>query len=147
MTQSSDTNITEICCLNRLWGFKSLPAHYAEVVKCNNDTVLEGESLWSSGENIQIRSKIATWFCINMPVYSRKLATRASRHRPQCLGSLQNSECRWNPELNRNISELIIGYVTERFRGSTHDGTNLNTVKEVISQNVAVAQLVFRASV
>lgn len=37
--------------------------------------------------------------------------------------------------------------MTERFRGSTHDGTNLNTVKEVISQNVAVAQLVFRASV
>ena len=46
-----------------LWGFKSLPAHYTEVVKCNNDTVLEGESLWSPGENIQIRSKIATWFC------------------------------------------------------------------------------------
>jgi hypothetical protein len=31
---------------------------------------LEGESLWSPGENIQIRSKVATWFCINAGLFS-----------------------------------------------------------------------------
>ena len=60
-------------CKSALFGvrrFESYPYHNTEVVKCNNDTVLEGESLWSPGENIQIRSKVATWFCINAGLFS-----------------------------------------------------------------------------